>query len=209
MENVLIVGANGTTGKKVVHQLAKSDKYSPVAMVRKEDQVGQFKDKGIKTVLADLEKDVSHTGNNIDKIVFAAGSKGKNLEEVDLKGAKKMVEVGRKADINKFVMLSSMGVDQPESVPSLKDYLIAKQEADEFLRASLLPYSIVRPGALTDKPGTGKIKAKKSLEELGEITRDDVAKALVASLDNDVARDTTFEILAGEEQIDDAVNSIK
>ena len=209
MENVLVVGANGTTGKKVVHQLAKSDGYSPIAMVRKENQLNQFKDKGIKTVLADLENDVSHTGNQIDKIVFAAGSKGKNLKAVDLDGAKKMVEVGRKADIKKFVMLSSMGADQPESVPSLKDYLVAKQKADDFLKASLLPYSIVRPGALTDKPGTGKIKAKKSLGEQGSISRDDVAKALVASLDNDVARDTTFEILAGEEQIDDAVNSIK
>lgn len=208
MENVLVVGANGTTGKKVVHQLAESDNYSPVAMVRKEEQVGQFKDKGIKTVLADLEKDVSHTGNNIDKIVFAAGSKGKNLKAVDLEGAKKMVEVGRKADIKKFVMLSTMGADQPDSVPSLKDYLIAKQKADDFLKASLLPYSIVRPGALTDEAGTGKIRAQKSLGEQGSIARDDVAKALVASLNNDVARDTTYEILSGSDHIETALNSI-
>jgi len=208
MENVLVVGANGTTGKKVVHQLAQTDEYSPVAMVRKEEQVGQFKDKGIKTVLADLEKDVSHTGSNIDKIVFAAGSKGKNLIGVDLEGAKKMVEVGRKADIKKLVMLSSMGTDQPDSVPSLKDYLVAKQKADDFLRASLLPYSIVRPGALTDEAGTGKIKAQKSLEEQGNIARDDVAKTLVASLSNDVARDTTYEILSGSDDVETAVNNI-
>ncbi|MEQ8624264.1 MAG: SDR family oxidoreductase [Vicingaceae bacterium] len=208
MENVLVVGANGAIGKKVVHQLVKTDGYSPIAMVRKEEQLGQFEDKGIKTVLADLEKDVSHTGKNIDKIVFAAGSKGKNLKAVDLDGAKKMVEVGRKADIKKFVMLSSMGANQPETVPSLKDYLVAKQKADDFLKASLLPYSIVRPGALTDEAGTGKIRAQKSLGEQGSISRDDVAKALVASLSNDVARDTTYEILSGSDQIKTAVNSI-
>jgi uncharacterized protein YbjT (DUF2867 family) len=101
-----------------------------------------------------------------------------------------------------------MGADNPENASELKDYLQAKHNADEYLRASLLPYSIVRPGALTNDAGTGKINAASSLGNSGSISRDDVAKALVASLSNDIGRDTSFEILSGDTQIDAAVKNI-
>ena len=78
MENILVAGANGTTGKKIVNLLNESQYFNPIAMVRKEEQVAYFKAKNIDTVLADLEQDVSVAFNNtIDKVVFAAGSGGK------------------------------------------------------------------------------------------------------------------------------------
>lgn len=83
MEKVMIVGANGTTGKKIVHLLKKSQYFEPIAMVRKQEQVAQFQSIGVDTVLADLEKDVTNTLKNIDKVVFAAGSGGKKVKEVD------------------------------------------------------------------------------------------------------------------------------
>lgn len=208
MENVLVVGANGTTGKKVVNLLKDSANYKPIAMVRKESQLEQFDNNGIETVLADLEKDVSHTGKNIDKIIFAAGSGGKKVTKVDQEGAKKMISVGEKAGLKKFVMLSAMGADSPNAVPSLKEYLEAKKRADEYLENSTLTYSIVRPGALTNEEGTGKIRAKKKIGESGNITRDDTAKTLVASLANDKARNTTFEILEGNDEIEEAIESV-
>lgn len=209
MENVLIVGANGTTGKKIVNELKQSDQYTPVAMVRKENQTEQFSSQGIKTVIGDLEKDVRHTVENIDKVVFAAGSGGSKVVEVDQEGAKSMINAAKAADVKKFVMLSSMGADKPEEAQELKAYLKAKHNADEYLRASLLPFSIVRPGTLNNEAGTGKIFAGKSVAREGSISRDDVAKALVAALDNDNAYDTTFEIMQGETTIKSAVSSIK
>lgn len=208
MENVLVVGANGTTGKKIVNLLKDSNQYEPIAMVREKSQQKQFDDHNIKSVLGDLEKDVSHTVNGADKIIFAAGSGGKKVIEVDQEGAKKMIDAGKAANLKKFVMLSSIGADQPEEATKLKDYLNAKHIADEYLRASLLPYSIVRPGPLNNNAGTGKIKAGKSIENTGEISRDDVAKTLVAALSNEIAYDTHFEILNGDQFIDEAVKNI-
>lgn len=59
MENILVAGANGTTGKKVVRLLMDSPDFNPIAMVRKEEQRAYFKDKNIETVLGDLEGDVA------------------------------------------------------------------------------------------------------------------------------------------------------
>ena len=71
-----------------------------------------------------------------------------------------------------------------------------------------MEYAIVRPGALTDDKGTGKIKLAKKLNERGSISREDVAETLVASLHDDIATNKTFEILEGDTEIDDAVKTI-
>ena len=207
MENILVAGANGTTGKKIVDLLAASQYFNPVAMVRKESQKKQFEDKNIATVLADLEKDVSHTTKNIDKIIFAAGSGGKNVEAVDQEGAKKMIDAGKKSNVRKFVMLSSMGADNPESSEELKDYLKAKQNADIYLIESKLPYSIIRPGALKDEKGKGKIELSNKLNKSGKISRDDVAQTLVHVLHDSSAINNTFEIIEGETLIGKAIPS--
>lgn len=201
MENILVVGATGTTGKKVVGLLKTSQYFEPVAMVRKESQVDEFLVQDIKTVVGDLAEDVSHTVLDIDKIVFAAGSGGKNVVQVDQEGAKKIIDAAKAGGIRKFVMLSSMGADQPEKVPELKEYLEAKQNADEYLQASSVPYVIIRPGSLTNEKGTGKIQMAKSVDKQGSISREDVAKVLTKALNDDGPANEVFEIIAGNDLI--------
>lgn len=209
MENILVAGANGTTGKKIVNLLNESQYFNPIAMVRKEEQIDYFKAKNIETVLADLEQDVSVAFNKtIDKVVFAAGSGGKKVVEVDQEGAKRLIDASNKNNVKKFVMLSSMGADQPQQAEQLQDYLKAKHNADEYLKSSGLNYSIVRPGSLTNGDLTNKIQLETKLNKSGEISRNDVAQTLVRSLNDDVANNATFEILKGETLIGDALNKV-
>jgi len=205
MENVLVAGANGTTGKKIVNLLKASQYFEPIAMIRDESQKEQFEKRNIKTVHADLEKDVSHAVKNIDKIVFAAGSGGKKVEAVDENGAKRLIDAGKKVDIKKFVMLSSLGADNPEKAADLKAYLKAKHNADEYLKKSELIYSIVRPGALTDKKGKGHIKLAEKLNGSGSISRDDIAQVLVSALHDSALINKTVEIIEGETMISIAI----
>ena len=205
MENVLVAGANGTTGKKIVTLLESSQYFTPVAMVRKEEQEAQFNNRNIKTVIGDLEQDISHTVMDIDKVIFAAGSGGKKVKEVDEEGAKKLIEASEKENIKKFVMLSSMGADNPEEADDLQEYLKAKHNADEYLKKSNLPYSIVRPGSLTDDKGLGKIQLERKLNKHGEISRDDVAQTLVRVLHDSAEVNETFEIIKGETLIGKAI----
>jgi uncharacterized protein YbjT (DUF2867 family) len=209
MENILVAGANGTTGKKIVNLLNESQYFNPIAMVRKEEQVAYFKAKNIDTVLADLEQDVSVAFNNtIDKVVFAAGSGGKKVVEVDQEGAKRLIDASNKNNVKKFVMLSSMGADHPEQAEQLQAYLKAKHNADKYLKSSGLNYSIVRPGSLTNGELTNKIQLDTKLNKSGDISRNDVAQTLVRSLNDDVANNATFEILKGETLIGDALNTL-
>lgn len=207
MENVLVAGANGTTGKKIVNLLKSSQYFEPIAMVRKEEQQEQFKKDNIKTVLGDLEKDLSHTLENIDKVVFAAGSGGKKVVEVDQEGAKSLIDASKQANVKKFVMLSSMGADNPEESDELKQYLEAKHNADEYLKSANIMYTIVRPGSLTNDSGTGKIELEHKLNKRGSITRDDVAQTLVRSLHDDAAINRTFEIIEGDTLIAKAMDA--
>jgi uncharacterized protein YbjT (DUF2867 family) len=176
-------------------------------MVRKQDQKDHFEKQGVSAVLADLEEDLSQAVKNTDKVIFAAGSKGKNIIDVDQQGAKRLINAAKEAGIEKFVMLSSMGADDPTVSNDLEVYLRAKQNADDYLKASALNYSIVRPGALTDDERTGKIELKEKLEKQGSISRADVAKTLVEVLEENIRQNQTFEILSGETPIEKAVRS--
>lgn len=206
-KNVLVAGANGSTGRIIVDLLKKSDNYQPIAMVRKQEQKVRFEKENVSTVMADLEEDLSHAVKNVDRVIFAAGSKGKNLIGVDQEGAKKLTDAAKNAGTGKFVMLSSMGADNPSVSDELKEYLQAKQNADNHLKASGLNYTIVRPGSLTDEASTGKIQLKKKLDNQGKISRADVAKTLVEVLDDNIKHNEVFEILGGDTPIDKAVRS--
>jgi len=206
-KNVLVAGATGTTGKIIVDLLKNSSSYEPIAMVRKEEQKKEFEAQNVKAILADLEKDISDVAKDAAKVIFAAGSKGKNVIGVDQEGAKKLTDAAKNAGATKFVMLSSMGADDPSVSEDLQDYLKAKQNADEYLKSSGVNYTIVRPGSLNDKDASGKIQLKEKLSEMGEISRADVARTLVAVLEDDVQSNNTFEILSGDTEIQQAVKS--
>ena len=206
-QNIVVAGANGTTGRIIIVLLKKSNHYPPIAMVRKQEQKERFEKDNVSTVLGDLEKNIDDAVKNADKVIFAAGSGGKKVKEVDQEGAKRFTDAAKKAGAKKFVMLSSMGADTPSIMPSLEDYLKAKQNADEHLKTSGLNYSIVRPGGLTNDDATGKIQLQEKLEKQGSISRADVAKTLVESLEDDVKHNQTFEILSGDTDIREALHN--
>mgnify|MGYP001014959852 FL=1 len=168
-----------------------------------------FEAKNVETVLADLKDNVDGAFNkSIDKVVFAAGSGGKDVVNVDQEGAKKLVDVSIKNNVKKFVMLSSLGADKPEEANQLQDYLKAKHNADEYLKSKDLNYSIVRPGSLTNEPAANKIELKQHLDKHGEISRNDVAQTLVSVLNDDTANRETFEIIKGETLIGEALHKL-
>lgn len=209
MEKILIVGATGSTGKRVVEILNSTQSFEPVAMIRKEEQKQIFDDMEVESVLADLEEEVDHALKGIDKVIFAAGSGSKTGPDkttaVDEEGAIKLIDASAKAKVKKFIMLSAMNADEPATHKELEHYLEAKGEADKYLRNSGINYTIVRPGRLTDDMGMGKVKLAAKLDGPGEIPRDDVAFLLVMSLADPLVRNMTFEAVEGEEPIKSAM----
>lgn len=204
---VLIAGSHGQVGQQITELLSESD-HTARAMVREESQVSEMESFGVEAVVADLRGDVSHAVEGCDGIIFAAGSGGDDVEGVDRDGAIRIIDEAEEQGVERFVMLSSINADQPEESPdALQDYLEAKLAADEHLQGSDLTYTIVRPGELTDDPPTGRIEAARRVER-GEITRADVARTLVASLETEHTHGKTFEIIEGDEPIKGALESL-
>ncbi|MDB9235919.1 NAD-dependent dehydratase [Halorubrum ezzemoulense] len=197
--NVLVAGSHGQVGQHVTRLLAESD-HSVQGMVRVESQAPDIRDLGAEPVVADLTGDVSHAVEEIDAIIFAAGSGGEDVWGVDRDGAINLIDEAVSAGVERFVMLSSINADHPENSPeALREYLRAKGEADEYLQQSNLTYTIVRPGPLTNEGGTERIKTGTDLDrDAIEIPREDVARTLIATLGAESTYDETFELAAGE-----------
>ncbi|ELZ11032.1 NAD-dependent epimerase/dehydratase [Halovivax asiaticus JCM 14624] len=206
--NVLIAGSHGQVGRHVTRILAESD-HGVRGMVRTESQAPDITDLGAEAVVADLTGDVSHAVEGIDAIIFAAGSGGEDVWGVDRDGAINLIEAAEAEGIERFVMLSSLNADRPEKSPeALREYLRAKAEADEYLRESDLTHTIVRPGPLTNESATGRIRTGTELDRDDvEIPREDVARTLVAALGAESTDGETFELAAGDESIEEALQA--
>lgn len=211
---VLVAGAHGNTARRLVRMLVK-DGHEVRGLVRKEDQLPDVEADGAEAVLVDLEEGevegaVGEAVEGCDAVVFAAGagpgSGAARKETMDYGGAAKLVEAAEKHGARRYLMLSSMGADDPGArEDAMRPYLEAKGRADERLRQSGLDYTIIRPGRLTDEEGTGRIEAAESLGRRGEISREDVAATFAAALEKRNTYGKTFEILAGDNPIEEAL----
>lgn len=216
--NVLIVGANGQIGKQVVDLLNENGRHMPVAMIRKEEQVDQFKDKGVETVLVDLEgpvEEMEKAMDGVDAVVFTAGSGGSTGYDktlmIDLDGAVKVIEAAKAKGVDRFVMVSAFGADNRDYWnEDIKPYYVAKHYADLYLEGSGLNYTIVRPGGLTNEEGIGKVRLEKAIRsgERMDIPRADVAQLLVETLDAESTYNQSFDVVSGETAIKEALQSI-
>jgi uncharacterized protein YbjT (DUF2867 family) len=213
---VLVAGANGKTARSLVRMLVEED-HKVRGLVRKEEQLSEVEQDGAEPVLVDLEEevegDVGRAVEGCDAIVFAAGagpgSGAARKETMDYGGALKLIEAAERHGVRRYLMLSAMGAADPESgSEEMRPYLSAKARADERLQSSGLDYTIIRPGSLTNEPGTGRIDAAPSLGRRGEISREDVAAIFAATLEAENTFGKTFEALSGDTPIREAIAAI-
>lgn len=214
---VLVAGANGQTARQLTRMLVE-DGHEVRGLVRKEEQMENVESDGAEPALVDLEEDeadgkVGEAVEGCDAIIFAAGagpgSGNERKETMDYGGAVKLIEAAEQRGVSRYLMLSTMGADNPESrEEKMQPYMRAKGKADDRLRDSSLDYTIIRPGRLTDDEGAGNIDAAESLGRYGEIPREDVARTFAAALEAENTHGKTFEILSGDTSIEEAVKSI-
>ncbi|MBF2603869.1 SDR family oxidoreductase [Listeria welshimeri] len=200
--NVLVIGANGKIGRHLVEKLAMEKGFFVRAMVRKAEQVSELEKLGAKPIIADLTKDFNYAYDEIEAVIFTAGSGGhtpaSDTIKIDQDGAIKAINIAKEKGVRRFIIVSSYGADNPENGPeSLVHYLKAKQAADEELKRSGLDYTIVRPVGLSDEPATGKV-ADVSGKTTNSIPRADVANFISEALTEKSSFYKTYTIESGE-----------
>jgi uncharacterized protein YbjT (DUF2867 family) len=211
---VVIAGGHGQIALRLGALLsARGDAVR--SLIRNPDHEADVRATGAEPVLADLERldDLAALVEGADAVVFAAGagpgSGPERKRTVDLGAAVKLLEGARSAGVPRYLMISAMGAADPAAgSEAMRPYLEAKSQADAAVAASDLEWTIVRPGGLTDEPGTGRVEVAPSLGRSGSITRDDVAAVLVGCLDEPRTVRATFDVLQGETPIAQALASL-
>jgi uncharacterized protein YbjT (DUF2867 family) len=201
--DVLVAGGHGKVALHLLRLLAERGHHAR-GLIRNADHAPDLEHVGAVPVLCDLETDdaVPHIGA-AEAIVFAAGagpgSGAERKRTVDYGGAVKLIEAAEELGVERYLMVSSMGAGDPESAPEeMRPYQQAKHDADEALAASSLQWTIVRPGGLTDVPGSGRVAVAERLGRSGSIPREDVALVLLESLTSPRTVRRTFELLEGD-----------
>ena len=211
--DVVVAGGGGQVGRRLVGLLAREG-HRARGLVRRPEQADELGELGGEGALFDLEASGSQALAEVvrgaDAVVFAAGagagSGPQRKRTVDLGGAVLLIEAAQAAGVERYVMGSSIGAHAPQDSPEpMRPYHQAKAEADAALAASGLRWTIVRPGRLTDDPGTGRVRVSTHLGERADVPRDDVAAVLAACLVHDAAVGVTFELFAGDLAVDEAV----
>jgi nucleoside-diphosphate-sugar epimerase len=217
---VLVAGAHGQVARRLGRLLsARGD--TVVGIVRNPDHRADLEEDGVEPVVLDLEQAsvdaVAEVVRGADAVVFAAGAGPGSGEArkhtVDHAAAVLLADAAERAGVRPYVLVSSMGVEQarqgtPKGMdPVFAVYLQAKLRAeDAVLPRTALTTTIVRPGRLTDEPGTGRVTLAHGVE-YGEVPRDDVA-AVLAEILRTGAGDDVVELVGGDTPIAEAVAAL-
>jgi nucleoside-diphosphate-sugar epimerase len=217
---IAIAGAHGQVARRLSRLLtARGD--TVVGIIRNPAHEADVRADGAEPAVLDLEAasvdDVAAVVSGADAVVFAAGagpgSGPQRKHTVDYGAAVLLADAAERAGVRPYLLLSSMGVEQarkgtPRGMdPVFAVYLQAKLRAeDEILPRPALDTTIVRPGRLTDDPGTGRVILGHGIE-YGEIPRDDVT-AVLAEILRARKTDDVVEVVSGPTPIEEAVAAL-
>jgi nucleoside-diphosphate-sugar epimerase len=212
---VVIAGGHGKIALRLT-QLLRDRGDEVVGLIRNPDHADDLRAAGDEPITYDLEEgnadELAGALAGADAAVFAAGAgPGSGAERkwtMDRDGAIKLLEAARAASVPRYLIVSSIGAENPPAGDEVFSvYLRAKAEADDAVAASDREWTIVRPGGLTDDPGSGHVRLSAEAFR-ARVARDDVAAVIAALLARDDAAGQIVYVGGGEDPIDAALDRV-
>lgn len=206
MTRIAIIGGHG---KVALHlsALLTEEGHSVTSFIRNPDHAAEVAGTGASPSVLDVENvttaAVTEALKGHDAVVWSAGAGGGNPSRtyaVDRDAAIRSMDAAADAGVDRYVMVSYLGAGKDHGVPEDNGffaYAEAKAAADEYLRGTALAWTILGPGPLTDKPGSGLINVDPSPEGSGETSRSNVAGVAAAVLDLPETAGKTIEFCDG------------
>ncbi|MFE7569873.1 SDR family oxidoreductase [Streptomyces sp. NPDC057539] len=202
---IVIAGGHGQIALRLERLLAARG-HEAAGIIRARGQAEDLREAGAEPVVLDLEsasvEEVAEVLKGADAAVFAAGAGGGSgaarKETVDKGAAVLFADAAERAGVRRHLVVSSVGADPDHPGDEVFDaYLRAKGAADAYVRSrSGLDWTILRPGALTNDPGTGLVRLTES-KVRGSVPRDDVAAVLAALVETPGTAGLTLGLIGG------------
>lgn len=213
--DVVIAGAHGKIGRRLTRLLSgRGDRVR--GLIRNPGHAEDVRADGGEPVVCDLEavgpEEIARAIQGAGAVMFAAGAGAGSGPDrkltVDRDGAIKLLQAARIAAVERYVIVSSVGAENPPDDDDVFSvYLRAKAEADRALAASDRVWTIIRPGRLTDEPGTGRVRIDTEPHR-GQVSRDDVAAVLAAVLHEPRSAGLTLYVNVGELPVETALETV-
>ncbi|MEM6938196.1 MAG: SDR family oxidoreductase [Pseudomonadota bacterium] len=199
---VLVFGATGGTGLATVERLR--ERGIPVtAFVRPTSNREKLTPMGVSFAVGDalsaedVEKAVA--GGSFMAIVSAIGGRP-DQPRPDFTGVRNMVDAAKKHGVKRMVLVSSIGAgDDAREKPApdagfFKTILHEKTLGEDYLIASGMDYTIIRPGGLRSEPATGNGQLSEA-PTMGMIHREDVGALIVQTLMDPAANGKVYHAI--------------
>lgn len=146
---ILVTGGTGFVGSRLIRRLRKGD--MPVrAVVRDPDKAVWLKDLGVNVVKGDISDKASldKAAEGMERVVHLVGiiqeTARSTFRAVHVEGTRNILEASRKAGVRHFFYQSALGT-RPGARSA---YHKTKWEAEELVRASGIPFTILRPSLI-------------------------------------------------------------
>ena len=203
---VFILGGTRGTGLEIVRQLETKGR-SVTVLVRESSNLEGLKQTSASLVTGDALDKASidramATGRFSAAISTLSGTEAGGYV-VDSTGNINGIRAASEAGIGRFILISSIGVGDSEGalppavVTALEVPFREKGKAEAYLVESGLTYTIIRPGGLTNKPASQKGVLTADPTATGVISRAELARLIVASIDD---AETTHKTLSALER---------
>lgn len=196
MTTVLVIGASGSIGQQVVAESLRAG-YTTRALVRDPAQAALFPE-GTQIIVGDPThpETLAVALETVSGIVFTQGTyRDADADQANYRPTVAVLEA-LKAPA-RIALMTALGVTKPTVGHDWK------RRAERLVRASGLPYTIVRPGWFDyNAPDEQRLVFRQGDTHWagnprdGAVSRQHIAQVLVASLTSDTAASKTFELVA-------------
>ncbi len=198
---VLVFGGNRGTGLDIVREL-RAHGETVAVVVRPKSDIQALKALGVTILIGDAlhpaEVRAAFAANVFQSVVSTLGSSKPGEQRPDFDGNRNVIDAARAAGVHRLVMVTVIGAgDSRDSAPFpmgslLKTVIQSKSMAEDYLRASGLAFTIIRPGGLGHGKPSGAAYLTQDPEAFSYIERADLARLVVAALGDASAIGKTF-----------------
>lgn len=211
---ILVTGGTGFVGSNLIRRMRK-DGIPVRALVRNAAKVAWLRDLGIEAMAGDIGDPASleTAATGVDRVVHLVGiiqeGRASTFRSVHVDGTRNVLEAAKRAGVKQFFLMSALGT----RANAKSEYHRTKWEAEELVKASGLPYTILRPSLIYGAGDQFTIRMSEMIRlspvlpvigsgrsKVQPIFIDDVAACIVKAVTSDAFLGRTLEI-GGPDQL--------